>query len=104
MYKPASALPRALRPTMAERLFSPEEMLEKPGGKCIAEYKYYGERLQAHKRGDEVTLYTRLLGSISSQYRDAVDLFKKCVKAKEVIFECERGRNCGNVPKPVEED
>jgi len=78
-----------IRPMLAERLSSPEEILEKLGGKCIAEYKYDGERLQAHKRGDDVTLYTRRLESISNQYPDAVELFKKYVKAKEAILECE---------------
>lgn len=78
-----------IRPMLAERLSSPEEILEKLGGNCMAEYKYDGERLQAHKRGDIVTLYSRRLENISSQYPDAVKLFKKHVKAKEAILECE---------------
>ncbi len=51
-----------IRPMLAERLGSPEEILEKLGGKCVAEYKYDGERLQAHKQGDDVTLFSRRLG------------------------------------------
>ena len=35
-----------IRPMLSERLASPEEILEKLGGKCIAEYKYDGERVQ----------------------------------------------------------
>jgi DNA ligase-1 len=78
-----------IRPMLAERLSSSEEILEKLGGKCMAEYKYDGERLQAHKRGDIVTLYSRRLEDISGQYPDAIGLFKKSVKAKEAILECE---------------
>lgn len=78
-----------IRPMLAERLSSPEEILEKLGGKCAAEYKYDGERLQAHKQADRVTLYSRRLENISSQYPDAVELFKKYVKAREAILECE---------------
>jgi DNA ligase-1 len=78
-----------IRPMLAERLSSPEEILEKLGGKCIAEYKYDGERLQVHKSGDNVTLYSRRLENISGQYPDAIGLFKKNVKAKEAILECE---------------
>jgi len=78
-----------IRPMLAERLSSPEEILEKLGGKCIAEYKYDGERLQAHKKGEKVTLYSRRLENISSQYPDAVGLFRRHVKAKEAILECE---------------
>ena len=78
-----------IRPMLAERLSSPEEILEKLGGKCLAEYKYDGERLQAHRKGEHVMLYSRRLENISSQYPDAVELFKKHVKAKEAILECE---------------
>ena len=78
-----------IRPMLAERLSSPEEILEKLGGKCAAEYKYDGERLQAHKTGEKVTLYSRRLESISKQYPDAVGLFKKCIKARDAILECE---------------
>ena len=78
-----------IRPMLAERLASPEEILEKLGGKCVAEYKYDGERVQAHKKGKEVVLYSRRLEKISSQYPDAVELVKDHVKAEEAILEAE---------------
>jgi DNA ligase-1 len=78
-----------IRPMLAERLASPEEILEKLGGKCVAEYKYDGERVQAHKKGKEVVLYSRRLEKISSQYPDAVELVKDQVKAEEAILEAE---------------
>ena len=78
-----------IRPMLAERLSSPREILEKLSGKCAAEYKYDGERIQAHKQGNDVVLYSRRLESISDQYPDAVELLKKYVKAKEAILECE---------------
>jgi DNA ligase-1 len=78
-----------IRPMLAERLSSPEEILEKLGGKCIAEYKYDGERIQAHKKGSEVMLFSRRLENISDQYPDAVELVKKHVLAKDAILEAE---------------
>jgi DNA ligase-1 len=78
-----------IRPMLAERLASPEEILEKLGGKCIAEYKYDGERVQAHKRGKKVILFSRRLENISDQYPDAVALVKEHVKAKDAILEAE---------------
>jgi len=78
-----------IRPMLCERLSSPEEILEKLGGKCIAEYKYDGERIQAHKKGDEVALFSRRLENISGQYPDAVKLLKKYVNAKDAILEAE---------------
>jgi DNA ligase-1 len=78
-----------IRAMLCERLSSPEEILEKLGGKCIVEYKYDGERIQTHKKGNEVTLFSRRLENISDQYPDAVKLVKKYVEAKDAILECE---------------
>jgi DNA ligase-1 len=78
-----------IRPMLAERLSTPEEILEKLGGKCIAEYKYDGERIQAHKNGDEAVLFSRRLENISDQYPDAIELIKRYVKAKNAILEAE---------------
>jgi DNA ligase-1 len=78
-----------IRPMLAERLSTPEEILEKLGGKCIAEYKYDGERVQVHKKGDDVVLFSRRLEDISDQYPDAIELLKKHVRAKDAILEAE---------------
>jgi len=78
-----------IRPMLAERLGSPQEILEKLGGKCITEYKYDGERVQAHKDGATVTLYSRRLENITDQYPDAVELVRKYVKPKQAIIEAE---------------
>ena len=78
-----------IRPMLAERLSSPMEILEKLGGKCIAEYKYDGERIQAHKDGEKVMLFSRRLENITRQYPDAVELVRKHVKPKEAIIEAE---------------
>jgi DNA ligase-1 len=78
-----------IRPMLAERLASPEDILDKLGGKCVAEYKYDGERIQAHKKGRKVVLYSRRLENISSQYPDAVELVKENVNAEEAILEAE---------------
>jgi len=78
-----------IRPMLAERLSSPEEILEKLGGRCIAEYKYDGERIQIHKKSDEIVLFSRRLENISSQYPDAIGLIQKHAKAKNAILEAE---------------
>jgi len=78
-----------IRSMLAERLSSPEEILEKLGGRCIAEYKYDGERIQIHKKSDEIVLFSRRMENISSQYPDAIELVKRDVKAKDAILEAE---------------
>ncbi len=78
-----------IRPMLAERLPSPEEILEKLGGKCIAEFKYDGERIQAHKNGREVELFSRRLEKISGQYPDAQRVVAESIGLKEAIVEAE---------------
>ncbi len=78
-----------IRPMLAERLSTPEEILEKLGGQCIAEYKYDGERVQIHKKGGEIVLFSRRLENISDQYPDAIQLLRNHVLAKEAILEAE---------------
>ncbi len=80
---------KPIRPMLAERLSSPQEILEKLGGKCIAEFKYDGERIQAHKKGDDVVLFSRRLEDITDQYPDGRELVRKYVKAENAIIEAE---------------
>ena len=80
---------KPIRPMMAERLSSPEEILEKLGGKCVAEYKYDGERIQIHKKDNDVFFFSRRLEKISTQYPDAIKLIKRHIKVKEAILEAE---------------
>ncbi len=78
-----------IRPMLAERLSSPEEILEKLGGKCAAEYKYDGERIQVHKKDTEVILFSRRLENISDQYPDVVQLVRNNIMAKNAVLEGE---------------
>ena len=78
-----------IQPMLAERLSSPAEILEKLGGKCIAEYKYDGERVQAHKAGDGVVLFSRRLENITHHYPDVVEMVRAHVRAEEAILEGE---------------
>ena len=80
---------RPIRPMLAERLSSPQEILEKLGGKCIAEFKYDGERVQAHKQANNVALFSRRLENITEQYPDAAEILRQHTKAKDAIVEAE---------------
>lgn len=85
--KPEVGIP--IRPMLAERLDNAREILEKVGGRAIAEYKYDGERAQIHKREDQVYIFSRRLENITHQYPDVVDMVKKHVKARKAIVEGE---------------
>ena len=80
---------KPIRPMLAERLPTAEEILEKLGGKGAAEYKLDGERLQIHKKDKEVTIFSRRLENISSHYPDVIELSRTHIKADEAIVECE---------------
>jgi len=76
-------------PMLAERLSKPEEILEKLGGTCIAEYKYDGERVQAHKDGEKVLLFSRRLENITHHYPDVVEMIRNNIRAERAIVEGE---------------
>jgi len=78
---------KPLMPALAERLSTPAEIIKKIG-KCGSEMKYDGFRLQCHKKGDEVKLYSRKLETMTYMFPDIVEAIKK-LKAKELIFEGE---------------
>jgi len=80
---------RPIRPMLAERLASPEEILTKLGGKAAVEFKYDGERVQAHKIGSNVLLFSRRLENITSHYPDVCEYILKYLKANEAIVEGE---------------
>jgi DNA ligase-1 len=72
----------------AERLSSGEEIIEKIGS-CVVEPKFDGFRLQVHKKGKEVKLYTRGLEDATFMYPDIVEGVQKEVLVDEAIFEGE---------------
>jgi DNA ligase-1 len=79
-----------IRPMLAERLSSAALIVKKMGGKVVAaEYKLDGERLQIHKDGNDVRLFSRRLEVITSHYPDAADLVRKNVSARRSILEAE---------------
>jgi DNA ligase-1 len=77
-----------VRMMLAQRLPSLEEILEKLGGECACEYKYDGERIQAHKVGKEVRLFSRNLENLTSQYPDVCDLVQM-IGAENAVIEGE---------------
>ena len=78
-----------IRVMAAQRLSTAEEVIEKLGGHCSAEFKLDGERFQIHKKGDTVQIFSRRLENITYMYPDAVEMTLGQVGADEAIIEGE---------------
>ncbi|MEM1545260.1 MAG: ATP-dependent DNA ligase [Candidatus Methanomethylicia archaeon] len=78
-----------IRPMLAERLTSAEEILEKLNGIAFVEYKYDGIRIQAHVKGKDVRLFSRRLENITSQFPDVAKNIRDAIIAREAIIEGE---------------
>lgn len=70
---------RPIKFMLAEAVQAPEEVFEifSPTRGVFVEDKYDGIRVQAHKRGQEVRLYSRTLDDITISFPDVVDDFKE---------------------------
>ena len=78
---------KPLRPALAERASSAEEIFRRLG-KCAVEYKYDGFRMQVHKKGEEVAIFSRKLERMEKMFPDLIESIKK-LPVKEIIFEGE---------------
>jgi len=76
-----------IRPALAERMASAEQIFEKLGA-CYVENKYDGLRLQIHKKADKVEIYSRRLENLTYMFPDIVAEAKK-LKQKQLIIEGE---------------
>jgi len=78
-----------IRVMAAQRLSNAEEIIEKLGGHCSAEYKLDGERFQIHKDGDVINIFSRRLENITYMYPDVVKLTIEHIKVEKAIIEGE---------------
>jgi len=79
-----------VRVMLAQRLSEADQILARLGGRCAAEYKYDGIRVQAHRAADgRVELFTRRLEEISDQFPDVARLLAEGLRPAEAIVEGE---------------
>lgn len=87
--KPVVGIP--IRVMLAQRVKDLSEVKEHIAGELIVEYKYDGERLQAHipQSKRNIVLYSRRHENITHQFPDIVESLKKSFKGTEAIIEGE---------------
>ncbi len=79
---------RPIRPALAERLPDAESIIKKIG-RCAVEPKYDGFRVQVHKDGDVVKLFSRRLENMTGMFPEIVEGARQQVQARRAILEGE---------------
>jgi len=83
---------RVFRPVslmLAQMADDVAEALKEHDGKTAFEYKLDGARVQIHKLGEEVRIFSRRLTDVTESLPEIVETARKNIKAKEVILEGE---------------
>ncbi len=80
---------KPVRPALAERLPTVEQILERMHGIAAVEQKYDGFRVQVHKDGSKIRLFSRRLENTTEMFPDIVRAVREEVKAERIIFEGE---------------
>ena len=79
-----------VRVMLAQRLSEADEILARLSGRCMAEYKYDGMRVQAHRTADgHIELFTRRQERVSNQFPDVIELLEAGLGPREAILEGE---------------
>jgi DNA ligase-1 len=80
---------RPVKLMLAQVASDVDEALAEHGGRTALEYKYDGARVQIHKRGGEVQVFSRRLTDVTQSLPEVVEAVKNNIKAEEAIVEGE---------------
>ncbi len=78
-----------IKAMLALKVETAEEGFEKTGKPMQAEYKLDGFRVQIHKKGNEIRVFTRRLENVTEQFPDIAEYAKKYVKGDNFILDAE---------------
>ncbi|ASJ03720.1 DNA ligase [Thermococcus profundus] len=80
---------KPIRPMLAQNAADVKEALLEMGGKAAFEIKYDGARVQVHKDGKSVVIYSRRLENVTRAIPDVVSAVLESIKAERAIVEGE---------------
>jgi len=78
-----------VNPMLAQRAEGIDEVLERMKGKAAFEIKLDGIRIQAHKDGNSIALFTRRMEDYTNMFPDLVDPIRQALKPKQAIVDGE---------------
>lgn len=79
---------KPIRSELCERLPSAEKTIEKMGT-VDSQFKYDGFRVQIHKDGDTISLFSRNLENMTHMFPEIIEGAKRQIKAKTAILDTE---------------
>jgi DNA ligase-1 len=80
---------RPIKPMLAQTAEDLAEAFARYKGRVALEYKLDGARVQIHKRGDEVRIYSRQLSDVTASLPDVVAEIRRGLRTDEAIVEGE---------------
>lgn len=92
---------RPVKPMLAQLSEGIDISIEEMGC-ALCETKYDGFRIQLHKNGDEITLFTRRLENVTHAFPDAVDFIRRGFPDEDFIAEGEIVGFRDNKPLPFQ--
>lgn len=78
-----------LKVMLALKVDSAKEGFERCGRPAVLEYKYDGFRMQIHKSGKDVNLFTRRLENVTIQFPEVAGNVRENIMAETAILDCE---------------
>ena len=80
---------KPVKPMLAQTAADVREALEELGGEAAFEFKLDGARIQIHKSGDTIRVFSRRLTDVTDSLPEIVEQVRREVKAREAIVEGE---------------
>lgn len=80
---------RPIRSELCERLPNPEKVFSKMGEQVNATYKYDGFRVQIHKNGDKIEMFSRNLEDMTHMFPELIEATRRQVHADTAILDSE---------------
>ncbi len=80
---------RPVKVMLAQKVKDVKEGFETVGKPAALEFKYDGVRMQIHRKGDKIVVYTRRLEEVTKQFPEVVNYVRSNVKSKDFILDSE---------------
>jgi DNA ligase-1 len=93
---------RPYRVMLPQKTESVQSSFKKVGKPCAFEVKYDGMRIQIHKDGNKIQLFTRRLDDVTKQFPEIVEASRRSLKADRCIVEGEAVGYMDGKPVPFQ--